>query len=276
MEPLWKDLSSAAAVRIAVIGVLAILALFLFVETMSVLQSTGSNANPSPNTITVTGEGMATAIPDTATISFGAQSTAADVATAQANVTKTINGALASVKAAGVTSDDITTTSFNVSPHYTTPICPPTPQVALPSGVVSSAIVCNGDSTVSGYDVSENVSVKVTDTSKVATILDGLAKANVTNVSGPDFVVGDPDAVIAQARGEAIQKAQASAQKLASQLGVRLGNIQSYSDNSNGDDTIRPEAFNAAGAMAAVAPMPSVPVGQNTYTEDVSITYEIH
>jgi uncharacterized protein YggE len=118
--------------------------------------------------------------------------------------------------------------------------------------------------------------VKITDTSKVATILDGLAKANVTNVSGPQFVVGDPDATIAQARGQAIQEAQTNAQKLASQLGVRLGSITNYSDTSGGNNPMPVMEAATAGAMAANASTPTVPVGQNTYTEDVSITYEIH
>jgi uncharacterized protein YggE len=268
---------ASRSVRYAATTALILLAVFLLVETIATAQGINGYTSTSPNTITVTGEGTATAIPDTATVSFGATATAADVATAQANVTKIINAALAGVKANGVADTDITTTSFDVSPHYTTPVCPPTamPLAIGSSGAVSSGVVCSGDSTVTGYDVSENVSVKITDTSKVGTILDGLAKANVTNVSGPDFVVGDPDAVIAQARGQAIQKAQADAQKLASQLGVRLGSITSFSDN-NGSGVVQP-MFKAAGVMTdSAAAAPSVPVGQNTYTEDVSITYQIH
>ncbi len=57
--------------------------------------------------------------------------------------------------------------------------------------------------------------MKITDTSKVAGILGDLATANVSNVSGPDYVVGDPTAVQAEARGQAIQRAQADAKTLA-------------------------------------------------------------
>ncbi len=259
MDQHWHE--NMGAVRIAVIGVLAILALFLCVETISVVQNFGTSANPPTNTITVTGEGTATAIPDTATISFGATATSKDVATAQAKVNGIIKDALDGVKSAGVADADITTTSFNVSPHYVTPVCPP-------------GVMCpNINSTIDGYDVSENVSVKIHDTTKVATILDGLAKANVSNVSGPDFVVNDTQAVQGQARAQAIEKAQADAQKLAAQLGVHLGKIVTFSDNNSSPQPMY-KATASMGVSAAVAPQ--IPVGNNTYTDNVSITYEIH
>ena len=250
-------------VRIAIVGTLAILSLYLLVLTLDGVQNFGTSTTPPADTITVTGEGMATAIPDTATISFGATATGADVATAEKNVTNTISAALTSVKAEGIADSDITTTSYNVSPHYSTPVCPP-------------GVFCpNVSSTQSGYDVSENVQVKIKDTTKVSAILGDLAKANVSNVSGPDFVVADPSAVQAQARGQAIQKAQTDAKTLAGQLGVSLGRVVSFSDSSGGN-TIQP-MFKAEGAVASsVAVNPSVPVVNNEYTDNVSITYAIH
>ena len=257
-------LRGSRSIRYAATAALSLLAIFLLVETIATLQGINNYTNPSPNTITVTGEGTATAIPDTATISFGATATAADVATAQTEVAKTITDALASVKASGVSSDDITTTSFDVSPHYTSPACPP------------GAFCPATNSTISGYDVSENVDVKIHDTTKVSEILDGLAKANVTNVSGPDFVVDDPQTVEAQARGIAIQKAQQDAQTLAAQLNVRLGAIVSYTDDSNGGGPEPMMAAASGGIAASDASAPPIPTGNNMYTKDISITYEIH
>lgn len=263
METPFKNTFGDPLVRIAVVGVLAILSLFLLVQTIDGVQNFGTSTNPPTNTITVTGEGTATAIPDTATISFGATATGADVATAEKKVTDTINAALTGVKASGIADSDITTTSYNVSPHYTTPVCPP-------------GILCpNTSSSQAGYDVTESVQVKVHDTSKVAAILGGLATANVTNVSGPDFVVADPSAAQSQARGQAIQKAQADAQRLASQLGVGLGKVVSFSDSTNGGGIVPTYKAQAMTASSA-AVVPTVPVGNNEYTDDVSITYAIH
>jgi uncharacterized protein YggE len=236
---------ASRSVRYAATGALVLLAIFLLAESISAFQGAFTFTNPNALTITVTGEGTATAVPDTATISFSVDETAADVATAQTELTAKINAALASVKSAGITSDDITTTSFNVSPHYTTPVCPP-------------GIMC------------PNVD------SKVSTVLAGLANAGVSNVSGPDFVVGDTQAVEAQARAQAIQKAQADAQTLATQLHMHLGKMTEFEDTTDSGGNPQPMMAAASVANAPSDATPTIPVGQNTYTKDVSITYEVH
>jgi uncharacterized protein YggE len=261
----WSGTGLGIAIRVAIIGVLAILALYLFALTIATVENFGTSANPPTNTITVTGEGMATAVPDTATISFGGTATASDPSTAETQLTNTLKSAIATVEGEGVPASDVTTSSYNVSPHYSEPTCAP--------GVMCPAV---SSSASSGYDVSETVTVKVTDTSKVSKVLGDLARANVTDVTGPDLEVGDPSAVQSQARGLAIQDAQKQAQVLASQLGVHLGKIASFTDNSSGG-IVRPMMATAGVAESDTsAPDPSVPVGNNQYTDDVSITYEIN
>ncbi len=266
MDPTFKEnfIRGNRPVRIALVATLGMLTLYLLVQTIDGLHNWGHEDTNPPNTITVTGQGTATAIPDTATISFTVTGTANDVATAESQMTTTVNAALAAIKAQGVSSSDVTTTSYNVSPHYSSPVCPP--------GLFCPATTGNA----SGYDVSESVQVNIHDTTKVAAILAGLASANVTNVTGPDFVVADPTMVQGEARAQAIQKAQADAQLLASQLGVHLGPITDFQDNSNGTNPPTP-VFSASSAVAPeAASAPSVPVGNNTYTDNVSITYEIN
>jgi uncharacterized protein len=265
MDSFFKDVINDVGIKIAVIGVLAILALFLLVQTISTAQNFGTSANPPTSTITVTGEGNATAVPDTATISFGGTVTASNVADAESQLTNTMKAALTVLKDNGVDSADINTSSYNVSPHYVPPSCPPG---------IACAVLAPGTSGTSGYDVSETITVKIHDTSKVSAILGGLAKANVTQVTGPDYVVGDPSAVQSQARGKAIQDAQKQAATLASQLGVHLGKVVSFSDNSGGGP--RPMMAAEGSVVSSAAVNPAVPVGNNEYTDDVSITYAIN
>lgn len=263
MNPETREmlLNASRPVRYAAAVALSVLAIFLLVAAIDGLHNWGHPDTAPTNTITVTGEGTATAIPDTATVSFTASATAADVATAEKNMNTIANNALASVKSAGVSSDDITTTSYNVSPHYVNPVCGP-------------GILCpRPTSQTSGYDVSESIQVKIHDTTKVPAVLDGLAKANVQNVSGPDFVVADQQSVMQQARAAAIKKAEADAKILASQLGVHLGRVVSFSDNSG---SVPQPFLKAAGATAdSASTAPTIPTGQNEYNDTVSITYEI-
>ena len=60
----WHSLMYNVGVRVAVIGVLAILALFLAAETVSTAQHMGRSGNPATDTITVQGEGRATVPPN--------------------------------------------------------------------------------------------------------------------------------------------------------------------------------------------------------------------
>jgi uncharacterized protein YggE len=266
MDHSWKELVTKVGrpIGYAAAAALVMLTVFLLVATIDGLHNWGhDDSNASQDTITVTGDGMATAIPDTATVSFSSSATAADVATAESKMTTMTNTALDAIKAAGISTDDITTTSYNVSPHYASTACP-------------VGIYCPQNTIKSGYDVSESVQVKIHDTSKVATVLAGLAKAGVSDVSGPNFVVADTQAVMQQAREQAIAKAQADAKKLVTQLGVRLGKITYFQDNTNGSSDPQPTYKTDAASGAMSATPPTIPTGSNSYSDSVSITYEIH
>src|SRR3989344_1534594 len=117
----WHSLMYNVGVRVAVIGVLAILALFLAAETVSTAQHMGRSGNPATDTITVQGEGQATLPPDVARVSFTVENTAMTVADAQAATTRQANTALDFVKEQGAADKDVRTLSYNISPQYSYP-----------------------------------------------------------------------------------------------------------------------------------------------------------
>ncbi|MBI4122036.1 MAG: SIMPL domain-containing protein, partial [Parcubacteria group bacterium] len=88
-------------VRVAVIGVLSILALFLLAETMHRAANFGRSGVPATDTITVQGDGQATLPPDVARVSFTVDNTSTTVAQAQQATTKQANAALDFVKKQG-------------------------------------------------------------------------------------------------------------------------------------------------------------------------------
>ncbi len=249
-------------VRIALIGVLSILSLFLLVNTISSAENLGRPAHPATDTITVSGTGQATLPPDIARISFTVENTAASVSAAQAATTKQANAAIRFVKGQGILDADIKTLSYAVTPQYSYPNpCPP--GVFCPRG--------NSSPTVTGYQVSETLQVKVHDLSQTGALLDGLGKLEVQNISGPAFGLNDATSGYDAARADAIEKAKGQAALLASELGVSLGKIVNFSESSGSP---YPMMMRAAGAAQAATP--EIPAGQNTYTASVSITYEIH
>lgn len=261
----FLDLFGDSGIRIALTGVLAILALFLLAETITTAANFGRPGNPATDTITVQGAGQATLPPDIAHVSFSVQNTAATVADAQAETTKQTNAALAYVAGQGIAEKDVKTLSYNISPQHSYPN--PCPRGAMCPDY-------SGTPKITGYQVSETVQVKVRNLSLVGAMLGGLGKLGVQNVNGPDFALDDVTAGYTAARADAIDKAKTQATVLASQLGVRLGKIVNFSESTGG--YAYPVAYGMGGAESMkTSSAPSVPAGENTYNANVSITYEI-
>lgn len=259
------DLLGNGGVRIAVIGTLAILALFLFMQTASVAENFGRSDTPPTNTITVQGSGQVNMAPDVARISFTVEHTAASVKEAQDATTKQANAAIAYVKTQNIAAKDIRTQSYNISPQYSYPRpCPP--------GALCPEYE-NTTPKVTGYHVSQSIQVMVRDLEATGVILGGLGELEVQNISGPDLTLDDPTAAYNFARAQAIQKAKMQASILADQLGVRLGRIVSFNESSSYPYPVYARALEAKDSVGA--PAPEIPIGENEYSADVTIVYEI-
>ena len=84
MNNSFSDIFDNGIVRIALIGVLGILTLFLLAQTITTAENFGRPGVPATDTVTVQGSGQATLPPDVARVSFTVENTAAAVADAQA------------------------------------------------------------------------------------------------------------------------------------------------------------------------------------------------
>lgn len=251
---------------------LGMLAVFLLVLTISAVKSygyIGTGISPT-DTIQVEGEGQVVAVPDTATFSVTLQNTAADVQTAQTKTTEQANATLNYLVQQGVASSSIQTTDYEISPQYSysQAACP---MIASADG---TPVYCPpGKQVLTGYQVSETLSVQVTDTAKAGALLAGVGTLGAESVSGLSFTVSNQDALMEQAQQKAITEAQGKAQALAKSLGVRIVGVVGFTENNN-TGIVVPMAF-AANATAASAPTPEISAGENTIKDDVTVTYEI-
>ena len=246
---------------------LGVLALFLLVLTISQfrsLQYIGAGIQPT-NTISVSGEGKIFAIPDTATFTYTVDQTAADVSSAQAKATTASNAVLDYLKGQGIAEADIQTTSYNVNPQY-----------QYSSGICTNNGYCPPQKqTISGYEVSESVTVKVKDISKAGTLLSGVGTRGVSDVSGLTFTVANETVLDAQARDKAITDARTKADQLAKSLGVTIVRVVGYSENGGGYPGPMYAKMDASMTAGSEAVAPHIATGQNTITSDVNVTYEI-
>jgi uncharacterized protein YggE len=260
-----QELFGTKCVRVALLSVGASLTLFLLAQTVVSMRDLGRTGVPATDTITVSGNGQATLPPDIAHVSFTVQNTALAVADAQAATTKQANAAIDFLKGQKISDKDVKTLYYTISPQY-----------AYPAPCRSDYCPTHDSPKITGYQVSETIQVTVRDLASVGALLGGLGKLSVQNVSGPDFTLDDTTAGYDTARADAIAKAKSQADLLAKQLGVRLGKIVNFSESSGGGAYPVYAMPMSMSAKAEGAPVPSVPVGENTYNASVSITYEIH
>lgn len=247
---------------------LVFLSVFLLIKIIGdfkKLPNIGREIYPQ-STIMVSGSGEAYAIPDVATFNFSVTELGSTVKQAQEKADVKINKALGAVREAGIEDKDIKTTGYNVYPKYEWNQvacimypCPP------------------GKNVLTGYEVNQNITVKVRDTEKVGDLVTKVGAVGVSNISGVEFTVDNRDQYVAEARAEAIAKAKAKAKELAKQLGVKLGKIMYYNENGNYPIYYGMEAKGMGGGpTSSIAPLSAeLPTGETKITSDITITYEI-
>lgn len=221
------------------------------------------------NTISVSGNGEVFAAPDIANISFTVREEAKKVSDAQDKVAVKVKAVLASVRKLGVADKDIKTQNYSSYPKY-----------EWQEGTVSCmGLNCPpyrpGKQVIVGYEVSQSVTIKVRNLESVNALVDALGTAGVTDMQGPNFAIDDEDALKAEARKLAIDKARAKAEVLARDLGVSLVRVVSFSEGENYPIYARATMMSVGKDMAESAPMPELPQGEEKIISKVTVTYEI-
>ncbi|MBN1326192.1 SIMPL domain-containing protein [Candidatus Falkowbacteria bacterium] len=204
-------------------------------------------------TITITGEGKVTAIPDIATLSLGMENTSMDIQEAQKKNSGTMNSLLNQLTALNVAKEDIQTTSYNIYPQYDW---------------------IEGRQILRGYTISQNVVVKIRDTEKVDEVLKIVGDLKLNQVGGLNFDVDEPETYRQQARELALQNAKEKADALANIMGVKLGKVISFNESGAPtyyDTYYKTEAIGLGGGGTA----PSVSAGSQEIIVNASVVYEL-
>jgi len=237
---------------------------------------------PASNVISFEGKGEVMASPDLATINFNLIDQAKDMKSAQEKVTAKETKVLAFLKDAGIDKKDIKTENYNSYPtyEYGRSVCPPIQVPMMEGGGGStnpaSSYYCPPDKQVlTGYQVVENISVKVRKIDSSGDIVKGLVNAGVSDLNGPNFSVDKEDKLKEQARKMAIDDAKAKAESLARDLGVHLVRIVNFSENGNYPIMYEKGLMAADSGVSMPAASPELPTGENKITSNVTITYEI-
>jgi hypothetical protein len=214
-----------------------------------------NNAIVPSRTITVSGEGKTSIAPDLATITFSVVSQGDKPEEIQkANTTK-INKAIAFVKEQGVKAEDIKTTGYNMYPRY-------------------KYDKDSGESSISGYELSQSVTVKIRALDKASIIVGGLTSTGINQIGSLEYSVENPEAQRARAREEAFANARQKAMEMSYANGVSLVRVINFSEQAGMYPTPYYGVMEAKSGMGG-AVTPDLQPGSEEVKIQVSVTYEI-
>lgn len=204
--------------------------------------------------LSITGTGHVLAAPDMATVTSGVVTDSKSAKEALSENSKAMNAVIERIKSAGIEAKDIQTSGFNISPNYD----------HSKSSYSGGRIV--------GYRVSNNVTVKVRDLSKLGDLLDAMVTEGANTINGINFIVSERDTLSDEARKNAVENAKRKAELYAAASGVKLGRVLSINESS-GYQPVQARAVR----MEALAPsdVPPIEQGQQTLTINVNMTWEL-
>lgn len=227
---------------------------------------------PSQQTgLWVNGEGKATYVPDIAVLSLGIEAQEKTVAQAQNMARDAMNRLLAALKAKNVEEKDIRTQTFNIQPirQYLEPL--PTPRGAPEPGYKPPP-----KEVITGYRVSNTVTVKIRKINEAGPIIDAVSEAggDLTRINSIGFTLDDPAPFRNQAREKAVKDAAAKAQQIASAAGITLGKVTYITESGGFVPKADVRTFAPMAAAAEFAPTPISP-GEAELSVNVQMVFEI-
>jgi uncharacterized protein len=188
-------------ILIAAAFVLAVAAL---VGVAQPQQARGQEADGPDRSITASGLGSVTTVPDRAHFSFGVQAQSRTASQALEAADAQLTRVVAALRSAGIAQADIQTEQISLSPRTSE------------DGVQ-----------IVGYMAVSSVSVRVRNLDRAGPVVDAAVGAGANQVYGPSLTRSDQEAVYRGALKAAYADARAKAQALADAAGVTLGAMTS-------------------------------------------------
>jgi uncharacterized protein YggE len=198
------------------------------------------------NIITVTGEAEASLAPDLAMLTAGVTTNGKNAREASEANAKAMTAVMGALKALGIDERDIATTRLSLYPLHDNK---------------------GNESRITGFQASNQVTVKIRDVAKTADVLDRLVAAGANDIGGLQFVVSAPSKPLDAAREAAMADAKRKAEIYAKAAGVILGPAKMISEEGG----IAPPPV----IMRREAAATPVSAGELTHRVSVTVSYEL-
>jgi uncharacterized protein YggE len=204
--------------------------------------------------ITVVGTAEASAKPDMAQVQVGVTTQSETAAAALKANTASMEALFKTLEDRKIDKKDIQTSNFSVHPVYK----------PNPRGEQAPTIV--------GYQVTNQVSVKVRDLANLGAVLDEVVGKGANQVQGISFSKAEPSPIQDQARLKALADARRKAELYAGAAGVEVGKVLLIQETT--PHVPMPQMYGGAMLSRAEASVPVAP-GEQTYHSSITVTYAI-
>ncbi|MFA5385262.1 MAG: SIMPL domain-containing protein [Eubacteriales bacterium] len=172
----------------------------------------------SANTITVTGEGLVKAPPDTAEINFAVVTNAAEAQKAQTANAEISHKVITALEKNGIAAADISTINYSLYPNY--------------------AYGEKEAPRITGYEVINEIKVTLHNLDKIGAVIDLAVKNGINRVQNINFYANNSMEQKILALRQAVSEARIKAETIAASLGKKIVGVKSASGNwSNNQPT---------------------------------------
>ena len=210
------------------------------------------------NYFSVSATGKIYAKPDIANLTIGFQTeTKKTAALAVAENSDKMNKIIAALKVLGIEEKDLKTTNYTLNPIYNW--------------------TQNKGQELQGYQVGQNVTIKVRDLDKIGKAIASTAEQGANQVGNISFTIDDEEELRTEARKQAINQAKEKALAIVLESGIKLGKIVNVYENQiyypmpMADKSDMAYGMGGGNEISA----PGIEAGENEVRVEVSVVYEV-
>jgi len=216
----------------------------------AVVADNTASSGSAGSSITAQGTGTVSGTPDVVTIVIGVQTQSASAQTALDDNNKRAAEVIGALKESGVAPADLQTSQLSITPSYDEKV-----------------------QQITGYQVTNMVTAKLREISTAGAVIDAAGKTagDAVRVQQLAFSIDDDSALRAQARADAVKRAQAQAKQMADAAGIQLGAIRSITETPVAMPAVYPSM---AAADSAAGSVPIEP-GSQELSVVVQVVYAI-
>ncbi len=200
--------------------------------------------------LAVVGEAKMDVSPDTAYINLGISASEKTVAQVREKIDKVNNAVTSEMKKMGIKKEQIKTTNYSIYPNYD----------------------YNEGQKITGYTGNVSLQIKIKDFNLVSKILEKAEEVGVNQIGGVSFTVDQPEIYREKVREKAIANAKDQAQKLAKNLGIKLGKVTNIVEASPQEPILLRKTMEMGGG--ASVPSAVFEPGQETISTVVTLYFE--